>query len=112
VLLEVCCIRHLAALHHIAPVLTLMQFETADTAYILAYSIIMLHTDAHNRNVALKSKMTCEGFIRNNRGINNKKVWRHPNPSGAAPRVHGVHGPTRRSHIRPTTFSTLTRHIP
>jgi hypothetical protein len=69
-----------------------LQFETADTAYILAYSIIMLHTDAHNRNVALKSKMTCEGFIRNNRGINNKKVC-------VAPSLPRVHRPTRRAPL-------------
>ncbi|KNC81521.1 hypothetical protein SARC_06167 [Sphaeroforma arctica JP610] len=46
-------------------------FEIWDTAYILAYSCIMLHTDAHNQNVA--RKMTREEFIRNNRGINNGK---------------------------------------
>eukprot|EP00124_Ichthyophonus_hoferi_P000990 Ihof_evm2s44 gene=Ihof_evmTU2s44 len=44
-------------------------FADVDTAYILAYSCIMLNTDAHNPNV--KRKMTKEGFIRNNRGINN-----------------------------------------
>eukprot|EP00122_Pirum_gemmata_P003347 Pgem_evm1s3026 len=45
--------------------------ENQDTAYILAYSCIMLHTDAHNPNV--KSKMDREGFVRNNRGINDGK---------------------------------------
>ena len=40
----------------------------ADTAFILAYSIIMLNTDLHNPSV--QHKMTTEQFLRNNRGIN------------------------------------------
>jgi brefeldin A-inhibited guanine nucleotide-exchange protein len=44
-------------------------FANADTAYILAFSVIMLNTDAHNPN--LKSKrMTKAEFVKNNRGIN------------------------------------------
>lgn len=43
-------------------------FANADTAFVLAYSLIMLHTDAHNDTI--KQKMTKEGFLRNNRGIN------------------------------------------
>eukprot|EP00271_Cylindrocystis_brebissonii_P013215 TRINITY_DN32894_c0_g1_i1.p1 TRINITY_DN32894_c0_g1~~TRINITY_DN32894_c0_g1_i1.p1 ORF type:complete len:1612 (+),score=297.74 TRINITY_DN32894_c0_g1_i1:164-4837(+) len=39
-----------------------------DTAYILAYSVIMLNTDQHNGQV--RRKMTEEEFIRNNRKIN------------------------------------------
>eukprot|EP00762_Andalucia_godoyi_P001130 ANDGO_01933.mRNA.1 Brefeldin A-inhibited guanine nucleotide-exchange protein 3 len=46
-------------------------FASADTAYVLAYSTIMLQTDAHNPMV--KRKMTREGFIANNRGINDGK---------------------------------------
>ena len=42
--------------------------EIADTAYILAYSTIMLNTDAHNPQV--KKRMTKSDFIKNNRGIN------------------------------------------
>jgi len=42
-------------------------YKSADTAYVLAFSVIMLNTDAHNPQV--KNKMTKEGFIRNNRGI-------------------------------------------
>lgn len=38
-----------------------------DTAYVLAFSLIMLNTDAHNPSV--KKKMTVEDFINNNRGI-------------------------------------------
>jgi brefeldin A-inhibited guanine nucleotide-exchange protein len=38
------------------------------TAYVLAYSTIMLNTDAHNPQV--KRRMTEQDFIKNNRGIN------------------------------------------
>ncbi|KAE8708581.1 Brefeldin A-inhibited guanine nucleotide-exchange protein 4 [Hibiscus syriacus] len=47
------------------------SFTSADTAYVLAYSVIMLNTDAHNDMV--KDKMTKSDFIRNNRGINDGK---------------------------------------
>lgn len=43
-------------------------FKSRDAAYVLSYSIIMLNTDLHN--VKVKRKMTIEGFISNNRGIN------------------------------------------
>ena len=46
-------------------------FANADTAYVLAYSVIMLNVDQHNKKV--KKKMTPEDFIRNNRGINDGK---------------------------------------
>ncbi|RKP21500.1 Sec7-domain-containing protein, partial [Rozella allomycis CSF55] len=46
-------------------------FSTADTAYTLAYSIIMLNTDQHSKQV--KKKMDKSAFIKNNRGINNNK---------------------------------------
>lgn len=41
-------------------------FKHPDAAHILAYSIIMLNTDQHNAQV--KQKMTCDEFVRNNRG--------------------------------------------
>ncbi|CAL0317405.1 unnamed protein product [Lupinus luteus] len=47
------------------------SFSSADTAYVLAYSVIMLNTDAHNNMV--KDKMTKADFIRNNRGIDDGK---------------------------------------
>ncbi|KAK8529718.1 hypothetical protein V6N12_060491 [Hibiscus sabdariffa] len=47
------------------------SFTSADTAYVLAYSVIMLNTDAHNSMV--KEKMTKSDFIRNNRGIDDGK---------------------------------------
>ncbi|KAK6916848.1 Sec7 domain [Dillenia turbinata] len=46
-------------------------FTSADTAYVLAYSVIMLNTDAHNSMV--KDKMTKADFIHNNRGIDDGK---------------------------------------
>eukprot|EP01114_Cavostelium_apophysatum_P006874 TRINITY_DN1840_c0_g1_i1.p1 TRINITY_DN1840_c0_g1~~TRINITY_DN1840_c0_g1_i1.p1 ORF type:complete len:1243 (-),score=449.77 TRINITY_DN1840_c0_g1_i1:160-3888(-) len=42
-------------------------FPHQDTAYVLAFSLIMLNTDAHSPHI--KNKMTKEEFIRNNRGI-------------------------------------------
>ncbi|XP_060676149.1 brefeldin A-inhibited guanine nucleotide-exchange protein 1 isoform X2 [Ziziphus jujuba] len=47
------------------------SFTSADTAYVLAYSVILLNTDAHNNMV--KEKMTKADFIRNNRGIDDGK---------------------------------------
>lgn len=44
-------------------------FANADTAYVLAYSVIMLNTDLHSVKVK-GNRMTPEDFIKNNRGIN------------------------------------------
>ncbi|KAJ1556021.1 guanine nucleotide exchange protein for ADP-robosylation factor [Cladochytrium tenue] len=41
------------------------SFSTADTAYVLAYSVIMLNTDQHNPQV--KKRMTEADFVKNNR---------------------------------------------
>lgn len=46
-------------------------FANADTAYILAFSVILLNTDAHNPQV--KKPMSKAEFIRNNRGIDDGK---------------------------------------
>ena len=46
-------------------------FNSEDTAYILAFSTIMLNTDAHNPSV--KRKMTIKDFLRNNSGIDSGK---------------------------------------
>ncbi|KAK0388860.1 hypothetical protein NLU13_5103 [Sarocladium strictum] len=43
-------------------------FANADTAYVLAYSVIMLNTDQHSVKIA--KRMSKEEFIKNNRGIN------------------------------------------
>ena len=44
-------------------------FANADTAYVLAYSVIMLNTDQHSSKLK-GPRMTPEDFIKNNRGIN------------------------------------------
>jgi Sec7-like guanine-nucleotide exchange factor len=44
-------------------------FPTADVAFILAFSIIMLNTDLHNPAIKEDRRMTKKGFVRNNRGI-------------------------------------------
>mmetsp|Transcript_31336 Transcript_31336/g.37283 ORF Transcript_31336/g.37283 Transcript_31336/m.37283 type:complete len:1900 (-) Transcript_31336:92-5791(-) len=44
-------------------------FPSADTAFILAFSVIMLQTDLHNPSIKPEKKMTIDGFIRQNRGI-------------------------------------------
>ena len=46
-------------------------FSCPDTVYVLSFSTLMLHTDAHHPNV--KKHMTMEEFIRNNRGIDRGK---------------------------------------
>eukprot|EP01061_Rhynchopus_euleeides_P007844 TRINITY_DN1689_c0_g2_i1.p1 TRINITY_DN1689_c0_g2~~TRINITY_DN1689_c0_g2_i1.p1 ORF type:complete len:1588 (+),score=764.32 TRINITY_DN1689_c0_g2_i1:206-4765(+) len=46
-------------------------FPNASTAYVLSFSIIMLHTDAHS--VSIKTKMTKDEFMKNNRGIDDGK---------------------------------------
>ncbi|KAI1266899.1 Sec7-domain-containing protein [Xylariaceae sp. FL1019] len=43
-------------------------FANADTAYVLAYSVILLNTDLHSSKIA--RHMTKDDFIKNNRGIN------------------------------------------
>ncbi|KAH3683136.1 hypothetical protein WICPIJ_005879 [Wickerhamomyces pijperi] len=46
-------------------------FAYADTAYVLAFSVIMLNTDQHSKSV--KVRMTIDDFIKNNRGIDDGK---------------------------------------
>ncbi|BFZ56412.1 guanine nucleotide exchange protein for ADP-robosylation factor [Savitreella phatthalungensis] len=45
-------------------------FANADTAYVLAYSVIMLNTDAHSAQIAKAKKMSKTDFLKNNGGIN------------------------------------------
>eukprot|EP00282_Hemiselmis_andersenii_P014629 CAMPEP_0114149470 /NCGR_PEP_ID=MMETSP0043_2-20121206/22175_1 /TAXON_ID=464988 /ORGANISM="Hemiselmis andersenii, Strain CCMP644" /LENGTH=371 /DNA_ID=CAMNT_0001244113 /DNA_START=122 /DNA_END=1234 /DNA_ORIENTATION=- len=47
------------------------MFRDPETAYPLAYSVIMLNTDAHNPAIKPHKKMTKEQFIKNNRGLDN-----------------------------------------
>lgn len=46
------------------------EFKDPDAAYTLAFSCVMLNTDAHNPSIKKKNKMTLQEFIKNNRGIN------------------------------------------
>jgi len=46
-------------------------FDEKDTCYILSFAVIMLNTSLHNPNV--KTKITCEQFVAQNRGINSGK---------------------------------------
>ncbi|KAF8332688.1 uncharacterized protein EI90DRAFT_2994962 [Cantharellus anzutake] len=46
-------------------------FANADTVYVLAYSTILLNTDAYNPQV--KRRMTKADFVKNNRGINDNQ---------------------------------------
>lgn len=50
---------------------TLTLFPSADTVYVLAFSIIMLTTDLHSPQV--KNKMTKEQYIKLNRGVSDSK---------------------------------------
>ncbi|CAI2737257.1 unnamed protein product [Dicrocoelium dendriticum] len=52
------------------PELVSTTFRSKDTIEVLAYSILMLHTDLHNPNLRrLGQRMTESEFINNNRGI-------------------------------------------
>ena len=77
-------------------------FANADTAYVLAYSLIMLNTDAHSAQI--KKKMTQEEFVKMNKGINDsgdlpqaflEKLYQVPSPQlSSAPAVAvSSHGP-------------------
>lgn len=44
-------------------------FPSADTAFILAFSVIMLNTDLHNPSIKPEKRMTVDSFVKNNRGI-------------------------------------------
>lgn len=47
-------------------------FANADTAYVLAYSVILLNTDQHSSKMKGR-RMTKDDFIKNNRGINDNQ---------------------------------------
>ena len=48
-------------------------FKTKDSAFILAFSTILLNTDLHNPTMQEKKRMKKAEFIRNNRGINDNE---------------------------------------
>eukprot|EP01065_Artemidia_motanka_P015433 TRINITY_DN19254_c0_g2_i1.p1 TRINITY_DN19254_c0_g2~~TRINITY_DN19254_c0_g2_i1.p1 ORF type:complete len:1758 (+),score=638.33 TRINITY_DN19254_c0_g2_i1:52-5325(+) len=51
------------------------SFSNAGTAFVLAFSIIMLNTDAHSDQI--KEKMTKKQFLSNNRGLDDGKDLDH-----------------------------------
>lgn len=52
------------------------HFASADAAFILSYSIVMLNTDQHNPQV--RNRMSLDDFLRNNRGINDGRDFERP----------------------------------
>jgi len=46
----------------------LRHFRSPDTVFLLAFAVMMLNTDLHNKNVRADKKMKVEDFIRNLRG--------------------------------------------
>jgi Sec7-like guanine-nucleotide exchange factor len=69
-------------------------FPDSDTAYILAFSLIMLNTDAHNPAILPEKKMTKEQFIRNNRGM-----WGPSHEDPPQELVRSTHRPTPLSRL-------------
>ena len=47
-----------------------LRIASKSATNILAFALIMLHTDLHNDNIKQENKMTCEQFKRNLRGTN------------------------------------------
>jgi len=45
------------------------QFRRADTVFLLAFAIVMLNTDLHNKNIKPDRKMKLDDFVRNLRGM-------------------------------------------
>jgi len=47
------------------------SLQAPDTIFILAYAMVLLNTDLHNKSVKPEKKMKQEDFVRNLRGIDN-----------------------------------------
>lgn len=47
----------------------LYRLSSTDVAEVLTFSLIMLHTDAHNPNIKKEKKMTMQQFVNNNRCV-------------------------------------------
>lgn len=52
------------------------EIKSSAAAFVLAYSITMLNTDQHNPSV--KHRMTCDDFVKNNRGNNDGEDFSKP----------------------------------
>ena len=44
------------------------KFSNVDTVFLLAFAIIMLNTDLHNKNIKPERKMKLSDFIKNLKG--------------------------------------------
>ena len=82
-------------------------FPNASTAYVLSFSIIMLHTDAHS--VSIKTKMTKEEFFINNRGIDDDKDLPESMLSGIYDRISATPFALEGEDARPTEASKSKR---
>ena len=56
------------------------HFQDSDQAYVLAFAVVMLNTDAHNPKTDPKTKMSEDAFVAMAR-----EGMRRPSPSGASP---------------------------
>jgi len=45
-------------------------FASRDAVFVFAFSVVLLHTDAHSSSLQDSQRMTLDQFVRNNRGIN------------------------------------------
>ncbi|QIW99350.1 hypothetical protein AMS68_004868 [Peltaster fructicola] len=46
------------------------EIKDKDAVFVLCYAVIMLNTDAYNRNIKASNRMTLQDFSRNLRGVN------------------------------------------
>ncbi|VDN44610.1 unnamed protein product [Dibothriocephalus latus] len=52
------------------------QFQNPDSVMILAYAIVMLHTDLYSPSIRPQAKMTGQEFVKNLRGIDDGECRR------------------------------------
>lgn len=81
-------------------------FASADTAYVLSYSIIMLTTDLHSPQV--KNKMTKEQYIKMNRGINDSKDLPEEYLSAIYDEISGSEIKMRHGHMASSSRTVST----
>ncbi|XP_033114704.1 IQ motif and SEC7 domain-containing protein 2-like isoform X2 [Anneissia japonica] len=71
-------------------------FNNPDTVFILAFAIIMLHTDLHSPNVKNERKMKLDDFVKNLRGIDDGQDI-------AKELLHGVYERIKKEEFHPAT---------
>ena len=55
-----------------------LPFASADTAFVLAFALIMLNTNLHNPNIAEEQRMTLEQFVKQNRDVDGGRPLPQP----------------------------------